>query len=133
MVVYYVNTISSQFCVVYFIIEEQDISLTPCPCSIQQWRLLPYVAAMYILDHFSKTFFQNYIELRVGALLKDASDRQAELGREIHALSSASKPIAGWLARDGIQECREACGGHGYFKGRCEYTWGLLLLCILLE
>ena len=39
------------------------------------------------------------------------------MGTEIHALSSASKPLASWIARDAIQECREACGGHGYFKG----------------
>jgi acyl-CoA oxidase len=55
------------------------------------------------------------------------------------AISSAAKPLAGWLARDAIQECREginkiesleictkivvnvffvflACGGHGYLR-----------------
>ena len=42
---------------------------------------------------------------------------QIELGREMHALSCAGKPLAGWLARDAIQESREACGGHGYMKG----------------
>jgi alkylation response protein AidB-like acyl-CoA dehydrogenase len=42
---------------------------------------------------------------------------QADLGMEIHVLSSAGKPIAGWIARDAIQACREACGGHGYLKG----------------
>lgn len=36
---------------------------------------------------------------------------------EFHALSSATKPLSGWLARDAIQDCREACGGHGYLKG----------------
>lgn len=41
----------------------------------------------------------------------------AARGIEIHALSSAAKPISGWTARDGIQNCREACGGHGYLKG----------------
>lgn len=38
------------------------------------------------------------------------------MGMELHALSSAAKPVCTWAARDGIQECREACGGHGFLK-----------------
>lgn len=40
----------------------------------------------------------------------------SRIGLELHALSSAAKPVCTWAARDGIQECREACGGHGYLK-----------------
>lgn len=36
------------------------------------------------------------------------------MGGKIRALSSCTKPQVGRLARDGIQECREAYGGHGY-------------------
>ncbi|CAG2058363.1 unnamed protein product, partial [Timema podura] len=40
----------------------------------------------------------------------------ADFGMEVHGLSSAGKPVCSWLSRDAIQECREACGGHGYLK-----------------
>ncbi|KFP26942.1 Peroxisomal acyl-coenzyme A oxidase 3, partial [Colius striatus] len=80
----------------------------------QQWRLLPYLAAAYALDYFSKTLFENFVEFYAGVLTKQKSQRQADLGREIHALSAASKPLSSWTAQQAAQECREACGGHGY-------------------
>lgn len=42
---------------------------------------------------------------------------KAAIGGEIHAMSSCAKPLSAWIARDAIQECREACGGHGYLAG----------------
>ncbi|KAM6949419.1 peroxisomal acyl-coenzyme A oxidase 3 [Aplochiton taeniatus] len=81
---------------------------------LQQWRLIPYLAAVYALDYFSKSFFMNFVEFQIGLMMKDKTDRQSELGREIHAIACASKPLGSWTAQRGIQECREACGGHGY-------------------
>uniref|UniRef100_A0AAQ5X9Q9 Acyl-coenzyme A oxidase n=1 Tax=Amphiprion ocellaris TaxID=80972 RepID=A0AAQ5X9Q9_AMPOC len=81
---------------------------------LQQWRLIPYLAAIYALDHFAKSIFMNFVEFQIGQMMGDKSDRQAEMGREIHAIGCASKPLGSWTAQRGIQECREACGGHGY-------------------
>ncbi|RLW08871.1 hypothetical protein DV515_00002966 [Chloebia gouldiae] len=80
----------------------------------QQWRLLPYLAAVYALDYFSKSLLGDFLEFYAGVLTKERSQRQADLGREIHALFAASKPLASWTAQQAAQECREACGGHGY-------------------
>ncbi|CAG5929639.1 unnamed protein product, partial [Menidia menidia] len=81
---------------------------------LQQWRLIPYLAAAYALEHFTKSIFMNFIEFQIGQMMKNNSDRQAEMGREIHAIGCSSKPLGSWTAQRGIQECREACGGHGY-------------------
>lgn len=54
------------------------------------------------------------------AMLGQNKDIAPDLGLEIHAISSTSKPLSGWIARDGIQESREACAGHGYLKGKIQ-------------
>lgn len=36
---------------------------------------------------------------------------------EIHAVVSSAKALVTWSCRDAAQECREACGGHGFLKG----------------
>lgn len=43
---------------------------------LQQWRLIPYLAAAYALEHFTKSFFLNFVEFQMGQLMKDKSNRQ---------------------------------------------------------
>ncbi|KAK2115382.1 hypothetical protein P7K49_006008 [Saguinus oedipus] len=54
--------------------------LTQLSCLFQQWRLLPYLAAAYALDHFSKSLFLDLVELQRGLAAGDRSARQS-LGR----------------------------------------------------
>lgn len=81
-----------------------------------QCRLFPHLAATYCMKIFGNYFGRYYLETMIKGIIGNADQNMANSGPEIHALSSAAKPLASWLARDAIQECREACGGHGYLK-----------------
>ncbi|EPB75274.1 hypothetical protein ANCCEY_05673 [Ancylostoma ceylanicum] len=50
----------------------------------------------------------------MGNLLSPDLFCQAEFAKEIHALSSAAKPVATWFGVEALDEARKACGGHGY-------------------
>lgn len=43
---------------------------------LQQWRLMPYLAAAYALEHFTKSFFLDFAQFQMGQLMKDRSERQ---------------------------------------------------------
>lgn len=52
------------------------------------------------------------------------TDSLSLLGIELHIITSAVKPLSGWIMRDAIQSSREACAGHGYLKGLyCPYKF----------
>ena len=106
--------------------------LSPLPP--QQWRLLPYLSSVFVISHFVKTLMEDFVAFYTASIIGEKSQRQAELGREMHALSCACKPLAGFTSRDGIQECREACGGHGYLAGTCgghmTCMWGSHDMCM---
>lgn len=80
-------------------------------------RLMPALAACYAWRNFASSFFLNLGEFLMGLLVKDRTERQSDLGKDIHIISCASKPVTSWTAQQVIQECREACGGYGYLKG----------------
>lgn len=82
-----------------------------------QWRLIPYIAACYIMRVFFFTFYEDFISFYATIAYElNAEMDTAAVGAEVHALSCAAKAISAWIARDGIQECREACGGYGFLK-----------------
>uniref|UniRef100_A0A1Y1K0L4 Acyl-coenzyme A oxidase n=1 Tax=Photinus pyralis TaxID=7054 RepID=A0A1Y1K0L4_PHOPY len=91
---------------------EEEISILEYQS--HQHRLIPYLSVAYVLDLFSNYLGAVQIEFITEAMT--GNDNTADLGLELHAISSSGKPLAGWLVRDAVQECREACAGHGYLK-----------------
>nr|XP_022912535.1 peroxisomal acyl-coenzyme A oxidase 3-like [Onthophagus taurus] len=81
---------------------------------LHQHRLLPYLATTYCAKIMSELLFVQMVEQTMGSFTGQKPDPMLVL--ELHALSSASKPVFAWTTRDAIQECREACAGHGYLK-----------------
>ncbi|XP_050080289.1 peroxisomal acyl-coenzyme A oxidase 3-like [Anopheles maculipalpis] len=80
----------------------------------QQHRLLPHLATCVALKMFNLWFSRVSGEAQVRMLR--AEPIESELLLEIHIVAAAVKPICSWAARDGIQDCRESCGGHGYLQ-----------------
>ncbi|XP_029165849.1 peroxisomal acyl-coenzyme A oxidase 3-like [Nylanderia fulva] len=81
---------------------------------IQQWRIFPHLAATFAVKIFSVEFYKTMLDFLISRFT--GADFSADIGMEIHVLSSATKPLCSWLARDAIQDCRESCAGHGYLK-----------------
>ncbi|CAH0406267.1 unnamed protein product [Chilo suppressalis] len=98
--------------------EDSDDELPVLEYQQQQIRLLPYLAAVYAMRVFCNWFSEAHTTMVVNNYM-GVDDNAAYRGIEMHALSSCVKPLFGWMARDGIQNCREACGGHGYLKAAC--------------
>lgn len=82
----------------------------------QQWQLIPYLAATYALKIFSDFFCELIADVQIKSFFGTNKEELAALGPEIHALSSAAKPLTGWTARDAIKQCIDVCGNCGYLQ-----------------
>ncbi|XP_049960175.1 peroxisomal acyl-coenzyme A oxidase 3-like isoform X1 [Schistocerca serialis cubense] len=82
----------------------------------KQWQLITYLAATYALKIFSDFFSNLMADFQIKTFLGSNKEELAALGPEIHALSSAAKPLTGWIARDGLKQCIDICGHYGYLK-----------------
>lgn len=81
----------------------------------QQYRVLPHLAMAITFRFFTQWLSTSLNKSLIKQLMGE--ENQNEIGMEIHALSSATKPYCTWSVQSAIQDCREACGGHGYLKG----------------
>jgi acyl-CoA oxidase len=77
--------------------------------TMQQYRLLPHIASAYACFFTGREMFRLYYlnqeEMQKGnfALLAD-----------LHASSSGLKSLTTTMAVEALEDCRRACGGHGY-------------------
>ncbi|EPB69218.1 acyl-CoA dehydrogenase, middle domain protein [Ancylostoma ceylanicum] len=75
----------------------------------QQFRLLPQLARSFAFMFAAYEIRDLYMKVT-----EQLADGNTELLPEIHALSSGLKSVVSWEAAQGIEQCRLACGGHGY-------------------
>lgn len=60
-----------------------NLTFILCFMFLQQWRLIPYLAAAYALELFTKSIFMNFVEFQIGQVMRDKSDRQVSK-HEVH-------------------------------------------------
>lgn len=100
----------------------------------QQYRVLPQLATCIVQKVFTLWLVRTYTDIARRSFFDGKSVATASM--EMHAISSAVKPVCTWAARDAIQECREACGGHGYLKGELktsdQYSENIFILFVKL-
>ena len=80
----------------------------------QQHRLFPLLASSYCFFFTGKKLLERLKDIEMRFLTENPVTK-AEV-TDIHASSSALKSFTTTVAADGIEDCRKACGGHGYLQ-----------------
>jgi acyl-CoA oxidase len=78
----------------------------------QQHRLLPLLAASYCSFFTGKMILERLADIE-RRLVSKGDVSKAEVA-DIHASTSSLKSFLTTVAADGIEDCRKACGGHGF-------------------
>ena len=74
-----------------------------------QYRLIRQISNAIILKLATQKLYDLWYEN-----INLCMDPENPLTAEIHAIISIIKPISTWSSSQGIQECRELCGGFGF-------------------
>ncbi|KAF2073776.1 hypothetical protein CYY_004910 [Polysphondylium violaceum] len=76
----------------------------------QQYRIIPYIAQAYALFFTGKEFTSSFQKMMTN--IKEKND--LSLLAELHSNSSGLKSVITYATNEAIENCRLACGGHGY-------------------
>uniref|UniRef100_A0AAY4A9M8 Acyl-coenzyme A oxidase n=1 Tax=Denticeps clupeoides TaxID=299321 RepID=A0AAY4A9M8_9TELE len=77
----------------------------------QQQKLFPLLATAYAFQFVGQYMTQTYHRITGDINQGDYTELP-----ELHALAAGLKAFTTWAANAGIEECRMACGGHGYSR-----------------
>ena len=80
----------------------------------QQHRLFPLVAASYCFFFTGKKVLEHLKGIE-SLLVSNGTVTKTEVA-DLHASTSALKSFTTTVAADGIEDCRKACGGHGFLQ-----------------
>lgn len=80
-----------------------------------QYRVLPHLAMAIVFKIFSRWLSLTWNQMLIKQFMGEQNINSIVM--EMHVLSSAVKPYCTWAIQKAMQDCREACGGHGYLKG----------------
>ncbi|GMH95739.1 hypothetical protein TrST_g12682 [Triparma strigata] len=79
----------------------------------QQHRLFGYLASSYTFFFSGRRIMENLKSIERGVLEGTRSVSKNQIG-DLHASLSTLKAFCSTVAAEGIENCRRACGGHGY-------------------
>jgi len=96
----------------------------------QQYRLLPLLAASYAIFFTGKHVLTRLKNIESKLVSGSTAITKTIVG-DIHATTSALKSYATTFTADGIEDCRKACGGHGFLvaSGLVELSQTYLQSC----
>jgi len=79
----------------------------------QQHRIFPLIAASYCF-FFTGRHLMKYLQHIENQLVSGTGSVTKTQVSDLHASSSSLKSLCTIISADGIEECRKACGGHGF-------------------
>jgi len=75
-----------------------------------KYRLFPLLGIAFAYIFAAKGLVMGYMEM----MSELQNQGESKTLAEVHALSSGLKACSTWDCLAGIEECRKACGGHGF-------------------